>query len=141
MDSVGKAVEQGPGEALGTEDLGPALKGKIGSDYQTLAFVGPADYLEEEFRSYLGKRHISQFVQDQKLLAFELFVEALEGPIFSALQKLGDQTGNAGETDTVALHACRECQGTCEMRLAGTTVADEQDVFTLVYEFTPQVVP
>ena len=41
MDPMGEAVEQGSGEALGAEDLGPVLKGQIGSDYQALSFVQP----------------------------------------------------------------------------------------------------
>lgn len=105
MDPVGETVKQSSGEALGTEDLHPILEREISGNHQTLAFVGPADYLEEEFCSCLGKRHIPEFVQDEELLAFELFMESLEGPIFSALQKLGDQTGHAGETDTMTLHA------------------------------------
>ena len=106
MDPVSESVKQSPGETLGAEDLGPVLKRKIGSDQQALAFVGAADYLEEEFCPCLGKRHVTQFVQHEELLAFQLLVESSECPVFPALQKLGDQTGNRGETDPVALHAC-----------------------------------
>jgi hypothetical protein len=91
MDSVGEAVEQGAGETLGAEDLGPVLKGEIGGNHQTLAFVSAADYLEEEFCPCLGKRHVPQFVQHEELLAFQLLLESLERPVFSALQELSDQ--------------------------------------------------
>ncbi len=63
MDSVSEAVKESSGEPLGTEDLGPVLEGEIGSDHEALAFVGTADYLEEELSSCLGKRHIPQFIQ------------------------------------------------------------------------------
>ena len=64
VDSVSQAVEESSGELLGTEDLCPVFKGEISSDHEALAFVGATDYLEKEFSSCLGKRHISQFVQD-----------------------------------------------------------------------------
>ena len=106
VDSVGEAIKESSCEPLGPEDLGPVFEGEIGSDHEALAFIGATDYLEEELSPCLGKRHISQFVQDQEVLAFQLLVESPECPIFPAFQKLGDQTSDGGETDPVALHAC-----------------------------------
>ncbi len=64
VDSVSEAIEESSGEPLGVEDLGPVFEGEIGSYHEALAFVGTTDYLEEELSPCLGKRHISQFVQD-----------------------------------------------------------------------------
>jgi len=63
-------------------------------------------------------------------------VESLDRPVFSAVQKLSDESGYAGETDPEALRAWRELQGTRQVRLTGTTVADRHDVFLVLDEFT-----
>ena len=62
VDSVGEAVEQSPGETLGTEDLGPVLEWEIGSNHKALTLIGSADHFKEQFCACLGKRHVSQFI-------------------------------------------------------------------------------
>jgi hypothetical protein len=62
VDSMGKAVEQCPGEALGPEYLGPVFEWEIGSKHEALTLVGSADYFKEQFCTCLGKRYVPQFV-------------------------------------------------------------------------------
>ena len=106
VDSVGEAVKESSGEPLRAEDLGPVFEGEIGSYHEALTFIGTADYLEEELSSCLRKWHVPQFIQHQEMLTFQLLVKSLERSVFPTLQKLGDQTGDRGETDPVALDAC-----------------------------------
>jgi len=42
MDPVGKTVGQSSGEAFGTEDFSPVLKGETGRNHEVPAFVGSA---------------------------------------------------------------------------------------------------
>lgn len=81
VDSVGKPVEECPGEALGSEDLGPVFEWEVGSDHEALTLIGSADHFKEQFCTCLGRRHVSQFVQYQELLTFQLLVESLETPL------------------------------------------------------------
>lgn len=46
---MGEPVEEGSGEALGAEDLGPVFEWQIGSDHEALTLIGSADYFKEQF--------------------------------------------------------------------------------------------
>ena len=52
---VGEPVQQGAGEALRAEDLGPLVEGQDGGDQDGAAFVALAEDLEEEFRAGGGQ--------------------------------------------------------------------------------------
>lgn len=61
MDVVGQAVEQGAGEALTAEDLGPLVERQVAGDQDRTAFVALGEDLEEEFGTGLGQRHEAEF--------------------------------------------------------------------------------
>ncbi len=73
-----EAVEECPGEALGTEDLGPLVERQIGSDQDRAPLVALAEDLEEELGAGLRERHEAELVDDQKLVAGELLLDAEE---------------------------------------------------------------
>ncbi len=50
--------------------------------------IGPADDLEEQLGSSLGKGNISQFINRQEVESLELFVQALKPFFFPALHEL-----------------------------------------------------
>ena len=96
-------VEQGSGEPLGAQDLGPAIEGQVGGDQQARALVGPADDLEEEFGPGLGAGDVAELVEDEQVVAFELLVEAFELALLAAFEELGDQAGDTEEAHAPAL--------------------------------------
>ena len=49
VNAVGQAVEQRAGQPFAAHHLRPLLEGQIGRDDQAVAFVGPADDVEEQF--------------------------------------------------------------------------------------------
>ena len=67
MDVVGQAVEQGAGEALADEDLGPFVEGQVAGDQGGSALMALREDLEEEFRAGLGQRDEAEFIADQEL--------------------------------------------------------------------------
>ena len=48
MTAVGEPIQGGPGEPLTPQDLGPMFKRQVGSDNETVAFVGGADDVEDQ---------------------------------------------------------------------------------------------
>ena len=69
---VGEAVQQGSGEPLGAEDVGPLVKGQVGGDQDGAPFVALAEDLKEEFRAGGGQRDEAQLVDDQQPEAGQL---------------------------------------------------------------------
>jgi len=60
-------VEEGPGEALTPQDLGPGLEGQVGDHQNAGLFVRAADDFEEEFGAGPGKGDIAEFVKDDQI--------------------------------------------------------------------------
>ena len=58
-------IDQGAGETFGLQDTGPLLERQVRGDQNAADFVALAKNLEEEFGSGLGKRHVSEFVDDE----------------------------------------------------------------------------
>ena len=66
MDVVGKAVEQGAGEALTAEDVGPFVEGQIPGDESRAALVALREDFEKKFCARLGKRDEAELVDDEQ---------------------------------------------------------------------------
>ena len=77
MTPMGEAVEQGSGEPLGAEDLGPLLEGQVGGEHHAVVLICPADDLEEQLGGCFGERNVSHLVDEQQMDALKLFVQAL----------------------------------------------------------------
>jgi hypothetical protein len=91
MDVVGQAVENGAGEALRAEDLGPFVEGQVRGDDDRAALVALGDDLEEQLGAGLAERHEAEFVDDQQLLAGEGLLQALQAAFVDRLDQLVDQ--------------------------------------------------
>ena len=62
------------------------LKGQVGGQDNAGSFVGPADDLEEQFGSRLGKGYVSKLIQDQEMLLFQAFQETFELTVLSGFK-------------------------------------------------------
>ena len=88
VDVVGEPVQQGSGEPLGSEDVGPLVEGEVGGDQDGAPFVALAEDLEEEFRAGGGQGHEAQLVDDEKPEAGQLPLQVeqpAEPPTWSTL--------------------------------------------------------
>ena len=59
---MSKAVQQGAGQPLRAEDLGPLVEGQVGGDQDRTSLVALAEDLEEELRAGLGEWNEAQLV-------------------------------------------------------------------------------
>ena len=125
---VGDAVEQGAGEPLGAEDLGPFVEGQVAGDQRRGAFVALADGLEEQLGAGLRQRHIAQFVDDQQFIGGQLLLEAQQVLFVAGLDQFADQRGGGDEANAMAALTSGQTQRQGDVRLAGAAVAEQQDV-------------
>jgi len=141
MHPVGQPVEQRSGKALAAKDLHPIFEGQVGGDNEALPFVGAADDIEQKLGARFGKGDISEFVQDEDVLALQLRQEALKLPVFPLFQEFGHQLHYGIEASLLALGAGGEAEGCCQVGLAGAAVAKEEDVLLFVDVFAAQRCP
>ena len=85
---MGQSVEQRPGQALGSERLGPLVEGKIRGDENRGALVALRDELEQQLRSGLRQRDEAQLVNDQQLVVGELFLQPQQPSFIARLHEL-----------------------------------------------------
>ena len=76
VNVVGEAIEQRAGQALGGEHAGPLVEGQIAGDDDGAAFVALAEDLEQQLGAGRRERDVAQFIDDQKLVAGELSLQA-----------------------------------------------------------------
>ena len=138
MDAVSEAVEHGSGETFAAQDFDPLLKGQIGGEDEAGLLVGPADDIKEQLGARLGEGHIAKLIEDDEVHALQLFVGALQGPVFALLQEMGDQARGGGEANAFALDAGGVAQGRGQMRFACARVADQEDVLLFLNVFPAQ---
>ena len=129
---MSESVKEGPGEPLRAKDLRPFLEGQICSHHKTVMFIGLADDFEEQLRPRLGEGNVSQLIDYQQMEPLELFVQSLQPFFLPALHELSHQIGGGMETNVSALGTSGKGQGANQMRLAGSRVSDQQDVFSFV---------
>ena len=99
---VGEAVQQGSGEPLGAEHVGPLVKGEVGGDQDGAPFVALAEDLEEEFRPGGGQGHkasssmISSLRRDscRWRLTSRLSSPGPSGPLYLAFTGATSQRGS-----------------------------------------------
>ena len=71
---MSEAVQQGAGESLRAEDLGPLVEGQVGGDQDRPSLVSLAEDLEEELRAGLGEWYEAQLVDDEQLEPCQLLL-------------------------------------------------------------------
>ena len=72
---MSEAIQQGAGQPLRAEDLGPLVEGQVGGDQDRPSLVSLAEDLEEELRAGLGKWYEAQLVDDEQLEPGQLLLE------------------------------------------------------------------
>ncbi len=70
------AVEQGAGQPLGAEDLGPLVEQQVARRQDRVALIALAEDLEKQFRSGPGQVHEAQSIDDQKPAGGQLLLKA-----------------------------------------------------------------
>jgi hypothetical protein len=106
VDVVGEAIEQRAGQALGREHTSPLIEGQIAGDDDRAAFVALAEDLEQQLGAVRRERDVAQFIDDQKLVAGELTLEAQQALFIARFVQLVDQGGGGGEADRETPLAC-----------------------------------
>ena len=72
---MSETVQQGTGQPLRAEDLGPLVKGQVGGDQNRTSLVSLTEDLEEELRAGLGEWDEAKLVDDEQLEAGQLLLQ------------------------------------------------------------------
>ena len=130
---MSEAVQQGAGQPLRAEDLGPLVEGQVGGDQDRTSLVALAEDLEEELSAGLGEWYEAQLVDDEQLESGQSLLEVEQSSLIPGLDQLVDQRGGGGEADRQPPLAGGESQAERDMSLAGAAVAYGDDVLSPVY--------
>ena len=93
VDVVGEPVQQGYGEALRAEDLGPLVEGKVGGYQDGSPLVALGEGLEEQFVAGAGEGHEAQFVDDQRIQPGQLPLDIQQEPLVPGPTSLWTRPG------------------------------------------------
>ena len=119
---MSEAVQQGAGESLRAEDLGPLVEGQVGGDQDRTSLVLLAEDLEEEFRAGLGEWDEAQLVDDEQLEPGQLLLKVEQSSLVPGLDQLMDQRCGGGEADRQPPLAGGESQAESDVGLADPAV-------------------
>ena len=72
---MSEAVQQGAGQPLRSEDLGPLVEGQVGGDQDRTSLVSLAEDLEEELSAGLGEWDEAKLVDDEQLEPCQLLLK------------------------------------------------------------------
>ena len=88
---MGQAIENGACEAFCAEDLGPFIERQVGCDDDGAAFIALGDDFEEQLSAGFAQGDKAQLVNDQKVLAGELFLEPLQAAFIDSFDQFVNQ--------------------------------------------------
>src|SRR5271169_6280170 len=91
MGFMGQPVQQSCSHYLIAKYLGPVGEPKIGSNHHRPFLVSFRQDLKKQFRSFLGKRDISEFVKDKQIVADIPLDKALQCSFLSCFYKFIDK--------------------------------------------------
>ena len=128
VNAMGQPVQHGPGEPFAAQHLRPVFKRQVGGDDEAGTLISTGHHIEEQFGPGLGERDVAEFVEDEQIEPFELFVEPLEQPVLAHLQKQCHQRCGGGEPHPLARRARGKAQGGGQVGLARAGVANQQHV-------------
>ncbi len=131
---MGKAVEEGSGESLAAEDVGPFVEGEVAGDEGGTAFMTLGEDIEEEFGSGFRERDEAEFVDDEELDSDERLLRAQQVLLVAGLDEFIDQGGGAFPEDAVAILAGGKAKAERQVGFSGAGVADGNDIFSAVDE-------
>src|SRR5436305_15329045 len=87
-----------------------------------------AEELEQQLRSGLGERHVTQFVDDQQLCGGEILLQSQQAALVPRLLELVDEACGSGEDNREPPLTGRKTEGQGNMGLPGAAVAEHDDV-------------
>lgn len=90
---MGEPVEQGAGQPLGTEDLGPLVERQVAGDHRGRALIALAEDLKQHLSAGLGQRHEAEFIDNQQLKLARCFWNRSKR--FSSRASIGSCTNDA----------------------------------------------
>ena len=76
VDVVGQPVEQGVGEAFGSEYRCPFIEWQIAGDQGAATFVTLAEHFEQQLGAHSCEVHIAELVEDQQFDRGQMLLEA-----------------------------------------------------------------
>ena len=136
MDVVGQAIENGACEAFCAEDPGPFIERQVGCDDDGATFVALRDDLEEKLGPGLAQWHKTQFINDQQVLADQLFLQALQAAFVDGPDEFMDESSGSGEAYFPALLAGRQTQSQGDMGFTCAAWPQCDDILAPVDELT-----
>jgi len=128
---MGQAIEQ-RGRHLGvSEDARPFSESKIGGDDDRGSLIEPADEVEQELTTGLGKGQIAELIENHEVHAGEVVGK----PALASIAGLGlepiDEIDNVVEPATGTRSNAASGDGDCKMGLAGAGPADQHNIALL----------
>ena len=85
MGLVGQSVEQGGGHYRIAKHLRPVRETQVGGDQHRPFLIPFRQDLKKQFRSFLGKRDVAKFVQNEQIVSDVPLDKALQRPLSSAV--------------------------------------------------------
>ena len=134
---VSEAVEESSGKPFKSKDLGPFVEGQVGCHQDRPSLVTLTEHFKEQFRPNLGQRHEAQFVNDQKLETCQPSLQVEQTPFVPGLDQFVDKGGCGSEAHGQSTLACSKTETEGNMGLAGSAVAESDDVLVALDVLTP----
>ena len=99
VDVAGRTIQQRAGQAFRTKDFGPFIKGQVRGHDDGAPFVALGYNSKEQFRARFAEGHKAQLVDDQQILAGQLFLKALQPALILSLYQIVHQCRCRREAD------------------------------------------
>ena len=114
------------------EDAVPLAEGLIGGDQHRAAFVAGTDQFEQDRCLGLITADVGEVVEDQQMVLVELCQRGFERQFAPGNLEPLHQIGSAGEQDAPTIFDQRQADGGCQMGLAATGRAEQDEVGPLL---------
>ena len=132
---VGEAVQQSPGQAFRAEYLRPLIERQVAGHQDRAPLVALAEDFEQQLGAGLRERHEAEFVDDQKVILCQLLLQAQQAFFIPGLHQFMNQGSGREEADGEPLLAGRQTETEGDMGLAGSAVAERDDILTTLDVF------
>jgi len=129
---VDEAINCGERHGGIREDSCPFAEGSIRRYQQAAPFVARSDQLEQCASLRLIAIHVAQIIENDQVILVELLDRALQGQRLSSSLQTLNEVGRASEQHAIAILDKSMTERCSEMRLAGPTWPEQQDIDALV---------
>ena len=135
---MGQSIQQGAGQPLRPQHLGPLGKGQVAGYQCGSPFVTLTEDFEQHFGSGLGQGHEPEFVHDQQFLACQVPLIAQQALLIPRFDQLVHQRRRGGEAYANSLLTGRQSQCKADVGLPRSAVAKSQHVLPPADPLTPR---